>query len=78
MKTIFRLLKNLYRDFFDNSGDPVKHCVVYKDKDYGSCSHVDGPLCNFPNCPLIREYHLKKIGRLIYTGSKQKIPKEFS
>lgn len=40
--------------------DPVKDCPVYLDKKEGGCCHVDGPLCNYPRCEIIDEYHVRK------------------
>lgn len=36
--------------------DPVRGCDVYKDKAGGSCAHVDGMLCDYPNCTILREH----------------------
>ena len=36
-----------------HKNDPVKRCQLYKDK---GCSHVDGYLCDFPNCSMNIEY----------------------
>ena len=36
--------------------DPVKKCDLYKDK---GCVHVDGLLCDFPDCAM-NEYYLKE------------------
>ena len=38
------------------ANDPVRSCEVYKDKENGSCAHVDGPLCDFPQCELRQCY----------------------
>lgn len=32
--------------------DPVKSCPVYKNE---GCAHVDGYLCNYPDCPMIEK-----------------------
>ncbi len=45
-KTMFAWLKRL----FDRSTDPVYSCDLYRDKSAGSCAHVNGPLCDFPEC----------------------------
>lgn len=37
--------------------DPVHHCSLYKDE---GCAHVDGPLCDYPHCTMLKEYLLKK------------------
>ena len=34
--------------------DPVYGCKVYKDL---GCSHVDGLLCDFPNCSINNKYN---------------------
>ena len=45
--------------YFDSIGkDPVKYCEVYKRE---GCSHVDGPLCDFPNCSIRLSDLQKKI-----------------
>ena len=41
---------------FDRSNDPVYSCELYRDKQSGSCVHVDGPMCDFPNCTMRAEY----------------------
>lgn len=38
--------------------DPVKHCKLYKE--FG-CSHVDGMLCDFPKCSMLKEYEESKM-----------------
>jgi hypothetical protein len=45
-----------FKDIFDKSNDPVYNCEVYRDKENGSCAHVDGPLCDFPDCSLRKQY----------------------
>ena len=35
--------------------DPVKGCDVYKDI---GCAHVDGFLCDYPNCSLLKDYKM--------------------
>lgn len=37
--------------------DPVKGCDLYKEK---GCSHVDGYLCDYPDCSMLKEYKSKK------------------
>lgn len=49
---MMKWLHNLLND----PTDPVKHCDLYKDKAAGSCAHVDGPLCDFPGCSMLRNY----------------------
>jgi hypothetical protein len=50
---------------FDRSDDPVYSCDLYRDKEAGSCPHVDGPLCDFPNCSMLSEYRQQKEGMTI-------------
>lgn len=40
--------------------DPVKRCALYLDKKAGSCAHVDGPLCDFPTCAMLKDYRTFK------------------
>ena len=51
MKSLLELLRN----------DPVKGCEVYKNE---GCAHVDGLLCDFPECSIRQEY-----ASLLYPGS---------
>ena len=37
---------------FIKSADPVRSCNIYKTI---GCSHVDGFLCDFPNCNILKE-----------------------
>jgi hypothetical protein len=41
--------------FFDwfSRNDPVQNCELYRDE---GCSHVDGYLCDFPQCKMLRNY----------------------
>ena len=50
MELVKRLKRFWYR--WRNS-DPVYHCPVYREE---GCSHVDGMLCDFPNCQIYHEY----------------------
>ena len=36
-----------------HKNDPVKKCELFRDK---GCSHVDGYLCDFPNCSMNSNY----------------------
>jgi hypothetical protein len=49
MKDIF------YRILFPDTKDPVHYCEVHKEI---GCSHVDGMLCNFPECDVLKEYKI--------------------
>jgi hypothetical protein len=33
--------------------DPVKGCDLYKNE---GCCHVDGILCDYPKCSMLKEY----------------------
>lgn len=33
--------------------DPVRSCKLYKEQ---GCSHVDGYLCDFPTCSMLKKY----------------------
>lgn len=46
----------LFKSFIYDPNDPVKNCPVYKDIDHGSCAHVDGYLCDYPNCSILKKY----------------------
>ena len=35
------------------NSDPAKHCPVYTEQ---GCAHVDGMLCNFPDCTTYHKY----------------------
>lgn len=50
------MLKWLKKLFCNPETDPVCGCDVYKDKENGSCAHVDGPLCDFPDCSILKMY----------------------
>lgn len=50
---------------FDRSNDPVYSCALYRDKNAGSCAHVDGPLCDFPKCSMLADYRQQKEGMTI-------------
>lgn len=45
------------RKIFTGHTDPAKNCGFYKS--FG-CSHVDGPLCDFPRCSMLKEWYKKK------------------
>ena len=53
IKRFFRFLEWLRSRF----PDPVNDCSLYKEE---GCSHVDGFLCNFPECSMNKEYEKKK------------------
>lgn len=53
-------VKRFFAELLFPANDPVFHCDVYKDKANGSCSHVDGPLCDFPKCSILRDYRAER------------------
>lgn len=55
---MFAWLKSL----FYHSNDPVLSCDLYRDKEAGSCAHVDGFLCDFPDCKMLKAYRDKEKG----------------
>lgn len=38
--------------------DPIKHCRVHKEI---GCAHVDGYLCDFPECSIMKEYTMRDV-----------------
>ena len=50
------------RRIFDRRTDPAYSCDLYRDKCAGSCAHVDGPLCDFPECSMLSDYMAKNEG----------------
>ena len=47
-------IKKLWAKFkFYHDNDPVKKCELYLAE---GCSHVDGPLCDFPKCSMRNAY----------------------
>jgi hypothetical protein len=48
---LWRSLKRFWYCLLNS--DPVRHCPVYKEQ---GCAHVDGLLCNFPDCPVFRGF----------------------
>jgi hypothetical protein len=47
-------LSKLLREFKEN--DPLYSCRVFKDL---GCSHIDGFLCDFPDCSMNKKYLLE-------------------
>lgn len=46
--------------------DPVKDCAVYREI---GCSHVDGILCDYPNCSIMKQYTNEKAESTDYAGN---------
>lgn len=51
--------------------DPVKHCALYKER---GCSHVDGYLCDYPDCSMLKEHERQNI----LAGAEQHADKGYS
>ena len=47
---LFSIINNL------SANDPVHSCQLYLTK---GCAHVDGPLCDYPNCKPLEKYLAK-------------------
>lgn len=60
---MFERLKRI----FDRSADPVHSCDLCRDKEAGSCVHVDGPLCYFPECSMLADYRQQKENKNVAT-----------
>lgn len=50
-------LIELVKAAFYPPDDPVHHCSVHKDI---GCAHIDGILCDFPNCSIQKRYDSHK------------------
>jgi len=37
--------------------DPIRGCDVYKNI---GCAHIDGFLCDYPNCSILKEYKMNQ------------------
>lgn len=44
---------NILKNLLDKLRDPVLSCKQFKEV---GCSHVDGFLCDFPNCSIQKNY----------------------
>ena len=42
-----------FLDMFSRKNDPLYSCELYKNE---GCSHIDGMLCDFPECSMNKEY----------------------
>ena len=49
----FKIIISEILRVFDGYPDPVYECDLYKAK---GCSHVDGFLCDFPECSMNNDY----------------------
>lgn len=65
LKKIYRLYMKgarenyypLWRRILISTNDPVCHCRLYKKE---GCSHVDGFLCDYPDCEMLHDYESQK------------------
>jgi hypothetical protein len=56
--------------------DPVKGCDVYKDI---GCTHVDGFLCDYPNCSILKGYKMnERINELFGQALDQAVPETWT
>lgn len=55
---MFKFIKKLIQI---NKNDPVKKCNLYKDI---KCSHIDGFLCDFPQCTMEYQYNKQILEKL--------------
>ena len=55
------------------NNDPVLHCEVFN---YIGCAHVDGMLCDFPECSMRKEYIRKNYRDMSKEDSTNIIDKE--
>lgn len=51
----------------EDLSDPVYQCEVYKKQ---GCAHVDGILCDFPQCTILAEFRMNNNGCAYKTGEE--------
>lgn len=56
----FTLKNKIINKVKDMLNDPVTGCDLYKDE---GCSHVDGLLCNYPDCEILKEHKTNCINK---------------
>lgn len=61
------MIKQIIKWIKEGFADPVKGCELYKNE---GCSHVDGLLCDYPKCEMLKEY--RKNGNTNKEGNSQK------
>ena len=47
------MIKQIIKWIKEGFVDPVRGCELYKNE---GCSHVDGLLCDYPKCEMLKEY----------------------
>lgn len=52
------MIEWLIKIFLISKNDPLYNCLLYKRH---GCSHVDGLLCDFPNCSMSKKYDLQEM-----------------
>lgn len=50
---ITRMINQIIKRIKEWLADPVRGCELYKNE---GCSHVDGLLCDYPKCKMLKEY----------------------
>ena len=76
MEIKFRKIISLIERFANrfSSDDPLRLCGLFKEK---GCSHIDGPLCDFPNCRMYSAYEkVHEMHNHPMTEEKDGIPKD--
>lgn len=58
-------MRKIYLDLGTPNLDPVKHCEVYRKI---GCSHIDGYLCNYPDCDILGAYVDKMVDLAVESG----------
>jgi hypothetical protein len=51
-------MNNLFYEILFGKPNPVRSCEVYKEI---NCSHVDGMLCDYPECQILKDYRELKV-----------------
>lgn len=55
---IQQIAGSVYKEFFDSfKNDPLNNCTLFLEE---GCAHIDGILCDFPNCSMNKDYIEKK------------------
>lgn len=62
-----------YEINFNLFRDPLIGCELYKEK---GCSHVDGFLCDYPNCCMLDDYRLKRNKTIVRRKKLNKLIKK--
>lgn len=76
MNTKFRKIIKYIKQFANRFklDDPLWHCGLFREK---GCSHIDGPLCDFPNCRMYSAYNkVHEMHNHPMTEERDGIPKD--